>query len=340
MLNKKYDTLVFICRVQPPHMAHLEIIRRAAANARQLVIVVGSAKQPRTYKNPFTDDERETMLYAAGLRNLSPCVARVEFVRDSMYNDQVWVTRVQEAVAKHTKPGDRIGIIGHEKDETSAYLNSFPQWAIEEVGLLDPLHATDIRDLYFREDAHLKYIASVVPPEVLRFLRNFKETDAFKEIVQEREFIANYKKQFAGLAFAPVFVTVDACVVQSGHVLVVERKAYPGKGLLALPGGFLNQHERIIDGAIRELREETKLKVPEPVLKGSIKKSEVFDHPNRSARGRTITHCFLIQLPDGELPKVKGSDDAKTALWLPISELKPENMFEDHYQIIQELVGI
>ena len=53
-MTKKYDTLVFIGRFQPVHNAHLEIIRRATTLARQVVIIVGSANQPRTYKNPFT----------------------------------------------------------------------------------------------------------------------------------------------------------------------------------------------------------------------------------------------------------------------------------------------
>jgi bifunctional NMN adenylyltransferase/nudix hydrolase len=48
----------------------------------------------------------------------------------------------------------------------------------------------------------------------------------------------------------------------------------------------------------------------------------------------------LIELPEGDLPKVKGADDAKTAEWYPIGEIDSSKMFEDHYQIIQDLVGI
>jgi bifunctional NMN adenylyltransferase/nudix hydrolase len=80
--------------------------------------------------------------------------------------------------------------------------------------------------------------------------------------------------------------------------------------------------------------------VPEPVLRGSIVDQEVFDDPNRSSRGRTITHCFLIKLRDDTaLPKVKGSDDADKALWIPISELRPEDHFEDHYHMIQAMLA-
>ena len=90
---------------------------------------------------------------------------------------------------------------------------------------------------------------------------------------------------------------------------------------------------------LRELREETKLKVPAPVLKGSIKASHVFDAPNRSQRGRTITHAFLIELPPGPLPVVKGGDDARKAYWKPIGDLKCEEFFDDHYHMIQYMLG-
>jgi len=128
-------------------------------------------------------------------------------------------------------------------------------------------------------------------------------------------------------------------VVQSGHILLVERKAHPGKGLMALPGGFLNPKEKLKDAVIRELREETRIKVPAPVLTGSIEKVEVFDDPYRSARGRTITHAYLIELSGESLPKVKGGDDAAKAFWVPFADIRPEMMFEDHYHIISAMVG-
>ena len=93
--------------------------------------------------------------------------------------------------------------------------------------------------------------------------------------------------------------------------------------------------------SLRELREETGIKVPEKVLRGSIRGNHVFAAPDRSQRGRTITHAIHIALEDGEwnLPKVKGSDDAARAKWIPISRLNSEEIFEDHYDIIQYFLG-
>ena len=338
-MSKKYDTLVLIGRFQPFHNAHLEIIKRATALCDQLVVVTGSANQPRTYKNPFTSEERAVMIRYATM-GLSIRVA-IEANPDTIYNDQAWAVRVQALVARHTNPGDKIAVIGHKKDESSFYLDMFPQWGFENVEQIEPLSAVNIRDLYFKRDVNMNFIKAVVPQTTFDFLQSFNTRPEYEQIIREREFVANYKKQYASLPYPPIFSTADAVVICSGHVLMIKRRAEPGKGLWALPGGYVNANtdKSVEDAAIRELREETMIKVPAPVLRGSIVRSKVFDAIDRSPRGRIITHAFYIKLPDGELPKVKGSDDAEKARWVPIAEVKSEECFEDHYEILQHFLG-
>jgi len=338
-MPKPYETLVLIGRFQPLHNAHLEIIKRCTALTNQLVVIVGSSYQPRTYKNPFTFEERERMIKdaAQGL-NLR---VYVEPNVDTIYNDQAWAVRVQGIHSKYRCLGTKDGIIGHKKDDSSFYLDMFPQWDFVNVEQIEPLGATDIRDLYFKRDANMKFIQGVVPESTFNFLMKFKTTAEYEQIIREREFVETYKKQYASLPYPPVFVTTDAVVIQSGHVLMIKRRSEPGKGLWALPGGFLNADtdRSVQDAMIRELREETGIKVPVPVLKGSIQDNRVFDAIGRSTRGRTITHAFKIVLPDGELPKVKGSDDAEKAKWVPIAEVRSDECYEDHYEILQNFVG-
>ena len=336
---KKYDTLVLIGRFQPLHNAHLEIIKRATALTNQLVIITGSAKQPRTYKNPFTSAERARMIKDATY-GLSMNIYVEENI-DTIYNDQAWAVRVQGIVSKYRTLGGNVGIIGHKKDDSSFYLDMFPQWGYENVELIEFLSAVNIRDLYFKRDVNMKFIQGVVPETTFEFLEKFRTTPEYEQIIREREFVANYKKQYASLPYPPIFSTADSVVIQSGHVLMIKRRAEPGKGLWALPGGYVNANtdKSVEDAAIRELREETMIKVPAPVLRGNIKRSKVFDAIDRSPRGRIITHAFHIELPDGELPKVKGSDDAEKARWVPIAEVKSEECFEDHYEIIQHFLG-
>jgi bifunctional NMN adenylyltransferase/nudix hydrolase len=338
-MNKKYHTLVLIGRFQPFHSAHLEIVKRATALCEQLVIITGSAAQPRTYKNPFTSAERAGMIKSA-TRGLNMQIY-IEPNIDTIYNDQAWAVRIQGIVSKYAVLGTKTGIIGHKKDDSSFYLDMFPQWGYENVELIEFLSAVDIRDLYFKRDVNMKFIKGVVPETVFEFLDEFRTRPEYEQIIREREFVATYKKQYASLPYPPIFSTADAVVIQSGHVLMIRRRAEPGKGLWALPGGYVNAatDKSVEDAAIRELREETMIKVPAPVLRGSIVRSKVFDAIDRSPRGRIITHAFYIQLPDGELPKVKGSDDAEKARWVPIAEVRSEECFEDHYEIIQHFLG-
>lgn len=338
-MTKKYDAIVFIGRFQPLHNAHVEIIRKAAELANKVIIVVGSANQPRTFKNPFSYAEREYLIqdtYEFGTNLI------VASNYDTIYNDDSWAVRVQNIVSKHTTEDSKVAIIGHKKDETSFYLDMFPQWELVEVDLIEELSASQIRQLYFREDYNPNFIRSVVPQNVLTYLNEFAKTEEYKQILREIEFVEKYKSQYASFPYPPTFVTVDAVVIQSGHILMIRRRAEPGRGLLALPGGFLDAYDdkSLEDAMLRELREETGLKIPAPVIRGNIVETKVFDAIERSTRGRTITHAFLIKLPNGELPRIKAGSDASTAKWIPISQINRNECFEDHYEIINYFTGV
>jgi bifunctional NMN adenylyltransferase/nudix hydrolase len=127
-----------------------------------------------------------------------------------------------------------------------------------------------------------------------------------------------------------------------GRMLVLRRgHTHPTLALHPdLPGGYVDPGESLVEAALREVREETGLKVPEPVLRGSIRSKETFDHPKRSLRGRTITMAYLFALTPGELPRVKGMDDAEKAQWIPLSDFfaMRSQMFEDHYDIITTMI--
>ena len=229
----------------------------------------------------------------------------------------------------------------------------FPQWDFIDIDNIEDLHATSIRDYYFNNkwesdphdmdpmDVFVEMCEDHLNAHIFECLLTFRETDDYRFLKEEFSFIEKYKSAWEHSPYPPTFVTCDGVVVQSGHLLLVQRRASPGAGLWALPGGFVDQYESVDDAVLRELREETKLKVPAPVLKGSIKERKVFDHPHRSLRGRTITHAYLIELNPGPLPPVKGGDDAAKAKWFPISEVMDmtEKLFEDHADIINYFVG-
>ncbi|SDH33028.1 bifunctional nicotinamide-nucleotide adenylyltransferase/Nudix hydroxylase [Paraburkholderia phenazinium] len=340
-LSRRFDALIFIGRFQPLHRGHLEVLRRALSLATQVCVLIGSTDRPRTVKDPFSFDERRQMITSVLAEEERERVA-IAAVQDSTYNDGDWVRWVQDAVAAELgdTAGKKIGLIGHEKDSSSYYLRMFPQWELVDVDASEDISATEIRDQFFAERSN-SFVSWAVPAPVFDWLEQFRTRPEFLQLKSEAEFIAGYKKAWAAAPYPVTFVTVDALVVHSGHILLVRRRSEPGRGLWALPGGFVNQDERLEVACLRELREETGLKLPEPVMRGSLKDRQVFDHPQRSARGRTITHAFLFHFPVGDLPRVKGSDDADKARWVPLNVFAQMRnvMFEDHFDIAYHFLG-
>lgn len=336
---KDYRYLVFIGRFQPFHFGHKTVIDEALKRADNVIMLIGSANLPRSLRNPFSVAERTAMIKGAYSEAEA---ARIHCVGldDALYNDTRWLKYVQAGVRSVTNDLQAdIGLIGHSKDSSSYYLSLFPNWQSLSVPNYKNLSSTPIRDSYLMGATPTP---ERTPESTREVLNSFKTTDAYKRLHEEAGFIDKYKKQWESAPYPPTFMTADALVVQSGHILLVERRSMPGRGLWALPGGFLNPKETLFDACIRELREETRLKVPEPVLRGSFHSQHTFDDPYRSARGRTITQAFYLQLKNDAqgLPKVKGSDDAATAFWLPLAELDAKMMFEDHYAIITKMVGL
>ena len=352
MSNGHYDYLVFILRGQPFHLGHKSVIDIAFQRANNVILFLGSANRPRSPRNPWTFEERRSMIeetYKVG----KPCPLDIEPLNDHLYVDNNWVKEVQAAVQRIVElsdiPNPRIGLIGHAKDNSSYYLKKFPQWGSIEAAGYDEHHlcnATDIRRQYlapYPDGFGFPQWKDDCPDATIEALESFKLTPEYAYLRDEQEYCEQYIRdhQFPGKPYQPVQVTVDAVVVQSGHILLIERRAHPGKGLIALPGGYLDASETLEQSMIRELHEETKLKVAARTLRGSITKREPFDEPHRSSRLRNVTHAFLIELePQEKLPKVRGGDDAKRAFWKPLHELDPKEMFEDHYFIIQSLIGV
>lgn len=338
---------VFIGRFQPFHLGHKHIINEALKHVDELLILVGSASSPRTYHNPFLFEERKRMIFESCKNDIRIHILPLD---DSLYNDEQWIKRVQKIVEHFAYSfsfsgqflagqAPEIFLVGHQKDFTSYYLNLFPHWKSIPFANHNGINSTNIRQEYF-ELKEAGHPGMVVPSEVGKFLVEFQKTKDYLYLKEETDYITEYRNKWKDSPYPPTFVTVDACVIQSGHILLVRRRSAPGKGLWALPGGFLNQKERILDGMLRELKEETGLKVPVAVLKGNIKQIKVFDAVNRSSRGRVITHAHLIHLPvNNTLPKVKGMDDADKAKWYSLSNINEEMFFEDHWFIIQNLTA-
>ena len=136
-------------------------------------------------------------------------------------------------------------------------------------------------------------------------------------------------------------VTADCIVITKEtepKVLLIERGDEPFKGCWAFPGGFMDMDETTEQCAIRELEEETGLKVSKVYQIGAYSKVD------RDPRGRTVTVAYLAII-DAPIA-VKGQDDAAKAQWFPLSAFldKPSGIAErpelafDHDEILPDAV--
>lgn len=147
-----------------------------------------------------------------------------------------------------------------------------------------------------------------------------------------------YAYEYPRPAVAVDLVVIAECPNSESFILLIRRGKEPFKNRLALPGGFLNPDETGKDGALREFKEETSSKLPYGC---SPHFYDVADKPDRDPRGRTIGLIYLAMFKGHPFP-VKGSDDAKSASWHTLRDVKRMQTIGfafDHYEIIDNVLG-
>ncbi len=329
-----YDYAVFIGRFQPFHIGHLFVFQEALKSAEHLIVLVGSSNNTRCLRNPFTFDERQAMIRESLPDNITDRVTLLP-LPDYLYDDEGWVNKVTELVEDEVDNTNKtVALVGHDKDETTYYLELFPKWAYIEVGNLDGISATPIRRQYFADSDNIQSNEHLLEP-TKKWLSVFAKTPTFSYLQQEYLSVQQFKSEWANTPYPVIFTTTDALVRYHDEVLLITRKHHPGKDLLALPGGFLDKDETLFDGCLRELSEETHLKVDRETLKNLLVNSHIFDEPKRSDRGRLITHCYYFDLSSlPEKPHAYADDDAKSLAWYNINQLQSHQFFDDHFFMI------
>jgi 8-oxo-dGTP diphosphatase len=120
-------------------------------------------------------------------------------------------------------------------------------------------------------------------------------------------------------------LTVDAIVLRDDEIVVIRRGHEPFKGMLALPGGFVEKDETVERAVARETKEETGLDAEIVGLVG------VYSGPGRDPRGPTVSVCYRMRATGGRLQAA--SDAAAVQL---VSRSAVPSLAFDHNKMIED----
>jgi bifunctional NMN adenylyltransferase/nudix hydrolase len=256
-------------------------------------------------------------LHAEGIHNF-----KILPVNDYRYNNEQWISEVRSTVNSVCEDNTPV-LFGHNKDGNN-YLSLFSEWKFRDIEAVYDVNATQIREEWFTT----------------------RDSRIPKNVQADWDFYQKEKELFKNYPFPETlnFNCSDAVVICQGKILLIKRKFAPGKDAWALPGGFRNGNETFLDCAIRELQEETNIRVPEKVLRGCIVKTQLFDSPTRSFGIPRNTLAVMIKIQpdaDGKPPRANGSDDASEIKWIDLNDaLREGKLYDDHADIISEMTGV
>ena len=120
----------------------------------------------------------------------------------------------------------------------------------------------------------------------------------------------------------------DGVLIEDGKVLLIKRGRDPFKGQWVTPGGRIEDNESAEECLVREMEEETGLKVEPVELVG------LYSDPKRDPR-LMIAAAYLVRRVSGD---VRAGDDAAEARWFPLDDLPP--MCTDHPKIVRDAVAL
>ncbi len=308
-------------RFAPPTRAAVATLQATLLTCDRLIVLVSAAWDAPSSRLPWTVRQRESLLRSA----LGADAARVAF---RYAGDHPYDVAGQEAeIARHIHGVLDMGGQAGATVERLPDIADDPQLTADLMGGGDGWRAA-------------------VPDAVAADIDAFRASDVFAGLAAEHAYVESYRASWAKAPYPPILATVDAAIVHippggEAHLLLVQRGGIPGKGQWALPGGFVEPDEWLTAAAFRELREETGLTLSDAEAQTCLRGSAVFDDPQRSSRGRIITHAFHFVVEGRDLPAVEGQDDAVAARWVPLRDLAAMRgtFFEDHWHIITRFIA-
>ena len=325
---------VYIGRFQPIHNGHMAIIEKTIKMMKEndsFIIIIGSADQERTIRNPLTVEERRKALEIA----TEGMPVKIDTINDSPYDYDEWIRQLAAKLFKDYSAFGNTTIVGMEGIEEyvkrlndAAGKDACKSIVFTEQDTNTNIHSTKIREMpeiFFSEQwtPAYEYLASIGFVDIIKSIN--KVTD-------------DYAKS-CNIKYNTCFMTVDNVVYTDDKILLIRRK---DNGKYAIPGGFAEPCQTMKQNALRELEEETGLTEKDIVFK---KEPILIDAPFRDPRSSkkvnliSMVYSWNCKNPDN----VKAADDAADAMWVDFKEIenmKTSEFHADHKKIICKVLGI
>lgn len=342
---KTYNNIAIVGRFTIVHLGHENLIKQAAKRLNpggKLTILIGSAGHYPSPKHPLPYVNREKMIHLVDVPELQEKKITLEVVPiyDFLYTPQAWTMQVQRYMASD------CALLGHKKpDGSSDWVDTdFPDTDYINIPDKTGFSATAIRKRIYEYNVatNTMNINNWVSTRVMGYVQELIANGTFEAPAAEYHANRLANQKFRNHPYPDNInsLCADTVVECKGHILLGKRKGLVGKGTWALPGGHKDRGETLQETCLRELDEETNIKVPPMVLRKSIVASQIFDNPGRSETAdEKVTQAFHIILDNEKaLPKVRAADDLEEVNWFRLCDVKRMSqsglIFADHAEIV------
>ena len=302
---------LFITRAQPGlHKWHLDAIRQAVQNEwlSKVIIWIWSSDKEYTAENPFTSEERRNLIERTS-QGIKDVVWDNIFLIPDFWDWEKWIKYIENNLPKFEY------IISWNPRVLELMQKAWKKIADQKINYI--VRWTTIRELIARNQ--MWKVKDFISQEAVNYLNEIWAPERLKKYFQN-------EMKNPGL-------TVDVVAfTKNGQIVLIKRKNPPY--WVALPWGFVDVWETLIDAAKRETMEEISVPV-------EIERSDYlwyWDDPDRDPRAHNISHAFKGNIIDWE---PKASDDAKSLIIVNSSEIDSLKFaFPDHKEMILKALSV
>lgn len=110
-----------------------------------------------------------------------------------------------------------------------------------------------------------------------------------------------------------IYLRTLCCVRDGDAVLLLRRHKAPNQGLYNFPGGKIEPHEDPYEACLREVHEETGIRIVGPVLRA------VLTVITRTTQAQWLLFAFVAARPSGSPDPVQ--TDEGDLRWVPVAEI-------------------